>query len=97
MKYSTLPQIRVLFAMKPIGRMCGRLMLPLLLGMFMGTPHLYAQQFNASSDLNPLTPQLLLQRIDQLDGEVKELRAALAKMAVILYLPPVALLSLSSI
>ena len=80
MKHSTLPQIRVLFALKPIGRMCGRLMLPLLLGMFMGTPHLYAQQFNASSDLNPLTPQLLLQRIDQLDGEVKELRAALAKM-----------------
>jgi hypothetical protein len=81
MKYSTLPQIRVLLAMKPIGRMCGRLMLPLLLGMFMGTPLLYAQQFNAPSDLNPLTPQLLLQRIDQLDGEVKELRAALAKMA----------------
>jgi hypothetical protein len=80
MKYSTFPQIRVLFAMKPIGRMCGRLMLPLLLGMVMGTPHLYAQQFNAPSDLNPLTPQLLMQRIDQLDGEVKELRAALAKI-----------------
>jgi hypothetical protein len=80
MKYSTLPQIRALFAVKLIGRMCGRLMLPLLLGMVMGTPLLYAQQINAPADLNPLTPQLLLQRIDQLDGEVKELRAALAKM-----------------
>jgi len=81
MKYSTLPQIRALFAMKFIGRMCGRLMLPLLLGMVIATPLLRAQQINALSDLNPPTPQLLLQRIDQLDGEVKELRAALAKMA----------------
>jgi hypothetical protein len=47
----------------------------------MGTPLLCAQQINAPSDLNPQTPQSLLQRIDQLDGEVKELRAALAKMA----------------
>jgi hypothetical protein len=81
MKYSTLPQIRALFARKLIGRMRGRLMFPLLLGMVMGTPLLCAQQINAPSDLNPQTPQSLLQRIDQLDGEVKELRAALAKMA----------------
>ena len=81
MKYSTLPQIRALFAMKLIGRMCGRLMLPLLLGMVMGTPLLCAQQINAPSDLNQQTSQLLLRRIDQLEGRVTELEAALAKKA----------------
>jgi len=69
MKYSTLPQIRALFAMKLIGRMCGTLMLPLLLGMVMGTPLLCAQQINAPSDLNQQTSQLLLRRIDQLEEE----------------------------
>jgi len=81
MKYSTLPQIRALFAMKLIGRMCGRLMLPLLLGTVMGTPLLCAQQINAPSDLNQQTSQLLLRRIDQLEGRVTELEAALAKKA----------------
>src|SRR6266446_6355025 len=81
MKYSTLPQIRALFAMKLIGRMCGRLMFPLLLGMVMSTPLLYAQQFAAPSDLNQQTSQFLLRRIDQLEGRVTELEAALAKTA----------------
>jgi hypothetical protein len=81
MKYSTLPQIVVLFAMKLIGRMRGRLMFPLLLGMVISTPLLYAQQFEAPSDLNQQTSQLLLRRIDQLEGRVTELEAALAKTA----------------
>jgi hypothetical protein len=80
MKYSTLAQVRVPFAMKLIGRMRGRLMFLFLLGTVMGTPPLCAQQFAAPSNLNELTPQLLLQRIDQLDGEIKELRAALVKI-----------------
>jgi hypothetical protein len=80
MKYSTLARIRVLFAMKLIGRMRGTLMFLFLLGMVMGAPPLCAQQFAAPSGLNELTPQLLLQRIDQLDGEIKELRAALVKI-----------------
>jgi hypothetical protein len=79
MMYSTLPQIVVLFAMKLIGRMRGRLMFPLLLGMVMSTPLLFAQQFAAPSDLNQQTSQLLLRRIDQLEGRVTELEAALAK------------------
>jgi len=81
MMYSTLPQIVVLFAMKLIGRMRGRLMFPLLLAMVMTTPVLYAQQFAAPSDLNQQTSQLLLRRIDQLEGRVTELEAALAKTA----------------
>jgi hypothetical protein len=81
MMYSTLPQIVVLFAMKLIGRMRGRLMFPLLLAMVMTAPVLYAQQFAAPSDLNQQTSQLLLRRIDQLEGRVTELEAALAKTA----------------
>jgi hypothetical protein len=81
MKYSTLPQIVALFAMKLIGCMRGRLMFPLLLGMVLSTPLLYAQQFEAPSDLNQQTAQLLLRRIDQLEGRVTELEAALAKTA----------------
>ena len=49
MKYSTLARIRVLFAMKLIGRMRGRLMFLFLLGMVMGAPPLCAQQFAAPS------------------------------------------------
>jgi hypothetical protein len=75
----TLPQIRVLFAMKLMRRMRRRLTLPLLLGMVMSTPLLYAQQIDPPSDLNQQTSQLLLRRIDQLEGRVTELEAALAK------------------
>jgi hypothetical protein len=81
MMYSTLPQIVVLFAMKLIGRLRGRLMFPLLLSIVISTPLLYAQQFEAPSDLNQQTSQLLLRRIDQLEGRVTELEAALAKTA----------------
>ena len=81
MNHSPFPQIRVLSARKLLGRMRGKLMFPLLLGLVMGAPGVCAQQMTASADANPLTPQSLLQRIDQLEGEVKELRAALAKMA----------------
>ena len=81
MNHSTLPQIRALLAMNHIRRVRGNLIFPLLLGMVLGAPGLCAQQMNAPADLNQLTPQSLLQRIDQLEGEVKELRAALTKMA----------------
>jgi hypothetical protein len=81
MKYSTLPQIAVLFAVKLIGGMRRSLLFPLLLGMVMNTPFLYAQQFEAPSDLNQQTSQLLLRRIDQLEGRITQLEAALAKTA----------------
>src|SRR6266849_5353136 len=81
MKSSTLPRIRVLFAQKLIGRIRGKLMFALLLGMLVSAPILVAQQADVPSDLNQQTAQLLLRRIDQLEGKVKELEAALAKLA----------------
>ncbi len=80
MKYSTLPQMGLLFAMKLIGRMRGKLLSFLFLCMVVGTPILCAQQIDGPSDSNPQTPQMLLQRIDQLEGEVKDLRVALARI-----------------
>jgi hypothetical protein len=80
MKYPTLPQLTSLFAMKLVGRTRRKLIIPLLLCVLMSTPILYAQQIEAPSDLNQMTPQFLLQRIDQLDGQVKELRAVLARL-----------------
>src|SRR6267378_3196530 len=79
MKYSTLPRIKALLALIFAGRMPRMLTLPLLLGMFLISPNLYAQQTNAPSDMNPQTAQLLLQRMDQLEATVRELRAALAQ------------------
>ena len=81
MKCSTLPQITPLVAMKLIGPMRRRLIFPLLLVVLMSTPLLYAQQIDGPSDLNQQTAQLLLRRIDQLEGRVTELEAALAKTA----------------
>src|SRR5229473_3299544 len=79
MNYSTLPRIKALLALIFAGRIPGILKLPLLLGTFLISPNLYAQQANAPSDMNPQTAQMLLQRMDQLEATVKELRAALAQ------------------
>src|ERR1700687_5199662 len=79
MKYSTLPRIKALLALIFAGRIPRKLKLPLLLGMFLTAPVLCAQQTNAPSDMNPQTAQLLLQRMDQLEATVRELRAALAQ------------------
>ena len=79
MKYSTLPRIKALLALIFAGRIPRMLKMPLFLGIFLTSPNLYAQQTNASSDMNPQTAQLLLQRMDQLEATVRELRAALAQ------------------
>jgi len=79
MKYSTLPRIKALLALIFAGRILRLLKLPLLLAMFLTSPNLYAQQTNAPSDMNPQTAQMLLQRMDQLEATVRELRAALAQ------------------
>jgi hypothetical protein len=79
MKYSTLPRIKALLALIFAGRIPRMLKMPLFLGFFLTSPNLYAQQTNASSDMNPQTAQLLLQRMDQLEATVRELRAALAQ------------------
>src|ERR1700693_2491517 len=79
MKYSTLPRIKALLALIFAGRIPRMLKMPLFLGIFLTSPNLYAQQTNAPSDMNPQTAQLLLQRMDQLEATVRELRAALAQ------------------
>src|SRR5260370_18066416 len=79
MKYSTLPRIKALLALIFAGRIPRMLKLPLLLGTFLTSPVLCAQQTNAPSDMNPQTVQLLLQRMDQLEATVRELRASLAQ------------------
>ncbi len=79
MKFSTLPRIKALLALIFASRIPGILKLPLLLGTFLISPNLYAQQANAPSDMNPQTAQMLLQRMDQLEATVRELRAALAQ------------------
>src|SRR5437016_10068423 len=80
MKFSTLPPIKALLAVIFAGRIPRMLKLLLLLGMFLTSPNLYAQQTNAPSDMNPQTAQLLLHRMDQLEATVRELRAALAQV-----------------
>src|SRR2546429_9719576 len=79
MKYSTLPRIKALRALILTGRIPGMLKLPLLLGMFLTCPILYAQQTSAPTDMNLQTAQSLLERMDQLEATVRELRAALAE------------------
>src|SRR5467141_3369970 len=79
MKFSTLPRSKTLLAVIFAGRIPRMLKLPLLFGMFLTSPNVYAQQTNAPSDMNPQTAQLLLQRMDQLEATVRELRAALAQ------------------
>src|SRR5256885_11487917 len=79
MKYSTLPRIKALRALILTGRIPGMLKLPLLLGMFLTCPILYAQQTSAPTDMNLQTAQSLLERMDQLEATVRELRAALAQ------------------
>src|SRR6267142_438921 len=79
MKYSTLPRIKALLALIFAGRIPRKLKLPLLLGMFLTSPILCAQQSSTPSDMNPQTTQLLLQRMDQLEAKVRELEAALAQ------------------
>ena len=79
MKFSTLPPIKALLVVIFAGRIPRMLKLSLLLGMFLTSPNLYAQQTNAPSDMNPQTAQLLLQRMDQLEATVRELRTALAQ------------------
>src|SRR5256884_4262729 len=79
MKFSPLPPIKALLAVIFAGRIPRMLKLSLLLGMLLTSPNLYAQQTNAPSDINPQTAQLLLQRMDQLEATVRELRAALAQ------------------
>src|SRR5882724_7721278 len=79
MKDSTLPRIKALLALIFAGRILRLLKLPLLLAMFLTSPNLYAQLTNAPSDMNPQTAQMLLQRMDQLEATVRELRAALAQ------------------
>ncbi len=58
-------------------------MLKLLLGMFLICPILCAQQTNPPPEMNQQTAQMLLQRMDQLEATVRELRAALAQAAAI--------------
>jgi hypothetical protein len=77
MKYSTLPRIKALLALIFTGRIPG--MLNLLLGMFLICPILCAQQTNTPPEMNQQTAQMLLQRMDQLEATVRELRAALAQ------------------
>ena len=79
MKYSTFPRIKALLALIFAGRIPRKLKLPLLLGMFLTSPILCAQQSSTPSDMNPQTTQLLLQRMDQLEAKVRELEAALAQ------------------
>jgi len=79
MKYSTLPRIKALRALILTGWIPGMLKLPLLLGMFLTCPILCAQQTNAPANMNPQTAQSLLERMDQLEATVRELRAALAQ------------------
>jgi hypothetical protein len=79
MKYSTLPPFRGLLVLQHPGRARGKRMLPLLLGMLLSTPILWAQQTDTPSDLNQQTAQALLQRIDQLEARLKEVEAALSK------------------
>src|ERR1700674_1061828 len=87
MKYSTLPRIKALLALISAGRIPRKLKLPLLLGMFLTAPLLCAQQTNAPPDMNPQTAQLLLQRMDQLEATVRELRAALAQATAAIPMP----------
>ncbi len=77
MKYSTLPRIKAMLALIFAGRIPG--MLKLLLGMFLICPILCAQQTNTPPEMNQQTAQMLLQRMDQLEATVRELRAALAQ------------------
>jgi len=77
MKYFTLPPIKALLALIFTGRIPG--MLKLLLGLFLTCPILRAQQTNPPPEMNQQTAQMLLQRMDQLEATVRELRAALAQ------------------
>ena len=69
MKYSTLPRIKALLALIFTGRIPD--MLKLLLGMFLICPILCAQQTNTPPDMNQQTAQMLLQRMDQLEANLK--------------------------
>jgi hypothetical protein len=77
MKYPILPRTKALLALIFTGRIPG--MLKLLLGMFLICPILCAQQTNTPPEVNQQTAQMLLQRMDQLEATVRELRAALAQ------------------
>src|SRR6266700_8114525 len=77
MKYSTLPRIKTMLTLIFTSRIPG--MLKLLLGMFLICPILCAQQTNPPPEMNQQTAQMLLQRMDQLEATVRELRAALAE------------------
>jgi hypothetical protein len=79
MKFFPHPRIKALLTLILTGQIPRRLRLLFLLGMFLPSPTLCAQQTNAPSDMSPQTAQLLLQRMDQLEAKVKELEAALAQ------------------
>ena len=76
MKYPIPLRTKALLALIFTGRIPG--MLKLLLGMFLICPILCAQQTNTPPEMNQQTAQMLLQRMDQLEATVRELRAALA-------------------
>src|SRR5260370_10641561 len=76
MKFSSPSPIRVIVALKLIGRMIVWRIFPLLLGILVGTTILRAQQPVDAAAADKQTLQLLLQRIDQLEARVKQLEAA---------------------
>jgi hypothetical protein len=86
MKFSGPSPIRVMLALKPIGRMIVWRIFPLLLGILVNATILGAQQPVDAAAADKQTLQLLLQRIDQLEARVKQLEAA-KQQAVPISLP----------
>src|SRR5947207_5063706 len=76
MKFSSPSPIRVMLALKLIGRMIAWRISPLLLGILVNTTILRAQQPVDVAAADKQTLRVLLQRIDQLEARVKQLEAA---------------------
>src|SRR2546429_38481 len=71
MKFSSPSPIRVMLALKLIGRMIAWRISPLLLGILVNTTILRAQQPVDVAAADKQTLRVLLQRIDQLEARVK--------------------------
>src|SRR5437879_6188580 len=90
MKFSSPSPIRVMLALKLIGRMIAWRIFPLLLGILVNTTILGAQQPVDVAAADKQTLRVLLQRIDQLEARVKQLEAAKQQAAPLsLASPPV--------
>src|SRR5260370_9610744 len=76
MKFSSPSPIRVIVALKLIGRMIVWRIFPLLLGILVGISIRLVEEPVDAAAADKQTLQLLLQRIDQLEARVKQLEAA---------------------